>query len=182
MSQLRIYADQNLSQPHTLKTQHADISAALNQAGIRFEQWNAPHAIADAASTEEIIAAYQHQIDQFKQEGGFQSVDVIHMTPNHPQKEVLRQKFLQEHIHSEDEIRFFVKGSGLFYMHIADQVYAVRCEQNDLISVPTGIKHWFDAGLEPQFTAIRFFTTPDGWVAQYTGDTLATRFPAYVFS
>ena len=53
------------------------------------------------------------------------------------------------------------------------------CERNDLIGVPAGIRHWFDMGPAPRFTAIRLFTTPKGWVAKFTGDTIAARFPAY---
>jgi len=32
-------------------------------------------------------------------------------------------------------------------------------------------------GPAPQFTAIRFFDNPKGWVAQFTGDPIAERFP-----
>jgi len=43
--------------------------------------------------------------------------------------------------------------------------------------VPAGTKHWFDMGSAPQFTAIRFFDNPAGWVAEFTGDPIADRFP-----
>ncbi len=34
-------------------------------------------------------------------------------------------------------------------------------------------------GPSPHFTAIRLFTTPAGWVAKFTGDPIANRFPAF---
>jgi 1,2-dihydroxy-3-keto-5-methylthiopentene dioxygenase len=34
-------------------------------------------------------------------------------------------------------------------------------------------------GPTPRFTVIRLFTTPNGWVATFTGDTIAARFPAF---
>jgi len=43
--------------------------------------------------------------------------------------------------------------------------------------VPAGTKHWFDMGAEPYFCAIRFFDNPEGWVAQFSGDPIADRFP-----
>ena len=61
------------------------------------------------------------------------------------------------------ELRFFVDGRGLFYLHLGDKVYCVLCEQGDLISVPANTTHWFDMGANPRFKCIRFFTTPDGW-------------------
>src|SRR3546814_4195286 len=76
----------------------------------------------------------------------------------------MRAKFLDEHFHKEDEVRFFVAGSGLFTLHVGDRVYEIECVKDDLIAVPDGTTHWFDMGPEPSFVAIRFFTEPDGWV------------------
>jgi 1,2-dihydroxy-3-keto-5-methylthiopentene dioxygenase len=53
------------------------------------------------------------------------------------------------------------------------------CERGDLISVPAGTRHWFDMGPAPRFTAIRLFTTPAGWVANFTGEPIARGFPSF---
>jgi cupin superfamily acireductone dioxygenase involved in methionine salvage len=124
-----------------------------------------------------VIEAYQHAIDKLVAEKGYQSWDVISLRADNPQKEALRAKFLNEHTHGEDEVRFFVEGAGLFCLHIGDEVYQVLCEKNDLISVPAGTPHWFDMGSEPNFTAIRIFDNPEGWVAQFTGDAIADAYP-----
>jgi 1,2-dihydroxy-3-keto-5-methylthiopentene dioxygenase len=89
----------------------------------------------------------------------------------------MRAIFLSEHRHAEDEIRYFVEGAGLFTLRERGRVYAVRCEANDLICVPAGMRHWFDMGPRPHFTAMRFFRTPEGWVGDFTGDPIADRFP-----
>ena len=52
------------------------------------------------------------------------------------------------------------------------------CERGDLIGVPAGTRHWFDMGGAPRrFTALSCFHNPEGWVAQFTGDPIAERFP-----
>jgi 1,2-dihydroxy-3-keto-5-methylthiopentene dioxygenase len=102
---------------------------------------------------------------------------VIKLTPDNPAVPALREKFLAEHIHTEDEIRFFVHGSGHFVLHVDGKVYDAFCEAGDLISVPANIKHWFDAGEKPSFTALRVFTDTSGWVAHFTGDGISARFP-----
>jgi len=112
-------------------------------------------------------------------EKGYQSVDVISLAPDHPDRAMLRQKFLSEHTHSEDEVRFFVAGSGLFTLHIDDKIYEVKCESGDLIGVPDNTRHWFDMGPEPNFIAIRLFTNVEGWVANFTGSDIAQKFPRY---
>jgi len=177
MSRLRIFDDQKPQAPLATHTDHADIAAELKQVGVRFEQWDASQPIAPGASQDDVIAAYRTDIDRLMAEEGYQAVDVISLKPDHPDRATLRQKFLSEHTHSEDEVRFFVAGAGQFTLHINGKVYDVLCEQGDLIGVPDGTRHWFDMSEAPYFVAIRLFTNKDGWVAQFTGEDIAQRFP-----
>ncbi|MCY1339792.1 Acireductone dioxygenase [compost metagenome] len=177
MSSLTVYHESQPEQPLKLLTHVEDIAATLAEVGVRFERWAANAPIAPGASQDEVIAAYQHEIQRLKDEQGYVTVDVISLNADNPQKDELRAKFLDEHRHGEDEVRFFVAGRGLFTLHIDDHVYAVLCEKNDLISVPAGTRHWFDMGERPYFVAIRLFNNPEGWVAKFTGEDIARRFP-----
>lgn len=177
MSQLTVYAESDADNP-MLVTEDVDvIKNELGAAGIRLERWQADRELDDHADNETIIAAYQSEIDKLVAERGYQTYDVVSMNPDHPDKDDFRRKFLDEHIHSEDEVRFFVRGQGLFIIHANDRVYSMLCEKDDLISVPANTKHWFDMGPNPEFTAIRLFNNPEGWVANFTGDAIASRFP-----
>ena len=176
MSRLRIYDDSRADALATFDT-HADIARELGRVGVRFEQWQANQPIAPGASQDEVIAAYRGDIDRLMREEGYRAVDVISLKPDHPERAALRKKFLDEHTHSEDEVRFFVAGSGQFTLHIDGRVYEILCESGDLIGVPDGTRHWFDMSESPYFVAIRLFTNPEGWVASFTGDDIAQRFP-----
>jgi 1,2-dihydroxy-3-keto-5-methylthiopentene dioxygenase len=177
MSRLRIFDETQSQTPLAVYHDHAAITHELGKVGVRFEQWAASQPIAPGASQEEVIAAYRDDIQRLKDEKGYQAVDVISLAPDHPERATLRQKFLSEHTHSEDEVRFFVAGSGQFTLHIAGKVYDILCEQGDLIGVPDGTRHWFDMSESPYFVAIRLFTNKEGWVAEFTGDEIAQRFP-----
>ena len=177
MSQLTIYSDQDAKQIFVETQDVGVIQSELDQIGVQFERWHLEKDLAADADNEAIIAAYQNEINRLVEERGYQSYDVVSMNPDHPQKAEFRQKFLEEHTHNEDEIRFFVRGHGLFVLHIDDKVYAILCEKDDLISVPAQTKHWFDMGPNPEFTAIRIFDNPEGWVAKFTGETIAAQFP-----
>ncbi len=96
-----------------------------------------------------------------------------------PRRMKLRNMFLSEHTHSDFEVRYFVYGSGTFYLHIDDRVHVILCEGGDFISVPANTTHWFDMGTRPNFKAIRFFSIPDGWVATFTGSDISKRFPTH---
>ncbi len=177
MSRLRIFHQQAPDQVLFSSDNHEHIALRLASIGVRFEPWPLVHSVATGADGSTVMAAYQSHIDRLNADYGFQSMDVISMVPEHPQRAELREKFLQEHTHNEDEIRFFVAGSGLFTMHPHEQVYEVLCHAGDLIGIPAGMRHWFDMGSTPDFIAIRFFTRPDGWVGYFTGDDIADRFP-----
>ena len=178
MSRLRIFSE---DRPDTVEFNSSDasvIARKLGAVGVGFEQWPVRQ-LADDASNEEILACYRPEIEHLVAENGFQAVDVVSIQPEHPEREAMRAKFLNEHSHKEDEVRFFVRGSGLFTLHIEDKVYEILCNAQDLIRVPDGTRHWFDMGPSPYFTAIRFFTEADGWVGYFTGSDIAARFPRF---
>ena len=179
MSHLQIFPVEAQGQPlpSLASNDPALIASELAQRGIGFERWPARVDLAAEATTEQILAAYTPEIARVQNLGTYPTVDAIRLTPDHPDREALRRKFLAEHTHSEDEVRFFVEGRGLFCLHIGDEVLQVLCETGDWIRVPAGTKHWFDMGPQPHFTAIRFFDNPEGWVAQFTGDPIGGRFP-----
>lgn len=177
MSELTVYTESQPATPLFSSDDFDAISTELGKAGIHIERWSADRELAENADNETIIAAYQNEIDRLVEIGGYQSWDVVSMYPEHPDKGAFRQKFLDEHTHSEDEVRFFVRGRGLFVIHADEKVYSMLCEKDDLISVPANTKHWFDMGPNPTFTAIRLFNNPEGWVARFTGDKIAKRFP-----
>ena len=179
MSHLRVFNDNAPTQVLLARSRHHDIAAVLGEIGVEFEQWQPKHPVQPGDAPEAILAAYQVDIDRLVAERGFQSVDVVSIAPDNPNREAMRAKFLDEHAHKEDEVRFFVAGSGMFYLHVGGKVYEVLCEAGDLISVPDGATHWFDMGPAPSFVAIRFFTAPDGWVGYFTGSDIAQQFPRY---
>jgi 1,2-dihydroxy-3-keto-5-methylthiopentene dioxygenase len=179
MSRLRIFNESEPKRPVFVSEDHAVMAAKLGEIAVHFEQWEAAQPVVPGAAPEGVMAAYRDDIDRLVAEYGFKTIDVISIAPDNPKREEMRGKFLNEHFHKEDEVRFFVAGSGLFTLHVGDKVYEVKCEQGDLISVPNGTTHWFDMGPEPSFVAIRFFKEPDGWVGHFTGTDIAARFPRY---
>jgi 1,2-dihydroxy-3-keto-5-methylthiopentene dioxygenase len=178
MSALTVYQEQQPDQGINF-SEIGDIQSQLAAIGVQFERWSAQCEFASDADQETVLNAYQNSVANLKKQYGFESVDVISLKSDHPDKAVFRQKFLDEHIHEDFEVRFFVEGRGLFYLHVAGKVYAVLCEQGDLISVPANTTHWFDMGENPNFKCIRLFTTADGWVAKFTGSDIAKTFPTF---
>jgi 1,2-dihydroxy-3-keto-5-methylthiopentene dioxygenase len=96
-------------------------------------------------------------------------------------------RFRTEHTHEEDEVRFIIKGAGVFHLNPGGgPVFAIEVGPGDLIRVPSGTPHWFDLCAERRICAIRLFQNPSGWTPQYTNSGVDRDFqpvcfgPAYI--
>lgn len=172
--------------PNTVLLRSTDeptIKATLRSYGTELARWEHAPGFDPDDTIESILAAYSTKIDQMKAVGGYRLVDVVRLRPDDtdPQWPERARKarftFLDEHRHSEDEVRFFAAGRGCFYLHVDGMVCAVVCEEGDLLSVPAGTLHWFDMGERPDFVAIRFFQEEDGWIGDFTGARISSAFP-----
>jgi 1,2-dihydroxy-3-keto-5-methylthiopentene dioxygenase len=132
----------------------------------------------DLRRDDELIARYAPEASRAAGIGAYLGADVIRLSPGDIDASALRTRFLREHTHEDDEVRFFVAGSGAFFIHADGKIIAVECERGDLLFVPAGAPHWFDAGEAPDFVAIRLFTATNAWAADYTGSGIAERFHA----
>jgi 1,2-dihydroxy-3-keto-5-methylthiopentene dioxygenase len=163
-----------------------EIAAALDAVGVRYERWSADAVPPAGAPDDDVLAAFATDIERLRTEGGYVTVDVARLARAGESDDEwrakatgAREKFLAEHRHADDEVRFFVDGRGAFYLRIDGRVHVVICEKGDLLGVPAGTRHWFDMGTSPQFTALRFFREPEGWVGDFTGDDIAGQFPTF---
>jgi len=154
------------------------IRKKLAEVKIGYERWQAEKPLSPTATPEEVGEAYRASIDKIMSQG-YKTYDVVSLHPESPNAAEARKKFINEHTHGEDEVRFFVDGSGMFYIRTGSKVYMMLCTQGDFINLPAGTTHWFDMGPKPFFKAIRVFNNPEGWVGTFTGDTISERFPKY---
>jgi len=155
-----------------------DVRDYLKTRGIVHDQWSVIPSANGAADQQTVLDAYADILDPFMAAGGYATADVISVGPETKGLAELRAKFLSEHTHSEDEVRFFVDGKGLFWFNPGDgnPVFALLCQAGDLLSVPAEACHWFDLGDNPRVKAIRIFTDAAGWVAHYTGSGIDERY------
>lgn len=147
----------------------AEIAAFLSTHGIDYERWTPARAVGQAASADELLAAYANEVDALKQRGGYVTADVIDVRPDTPNLDAMLARFNREHWHEEDEVRFIIEGRGLFHIHPPKgPVFAIEVEPGDLIRVPQGTHHWFDLCADRRIRAIRLFKEMAGWTPRYT--------------
>lgn len=133
---------------------------------ISTETLRAEGVLYDALPTDE--PAYRAPIDALRTERGYVAEDVVALSPDTPNLDAICAKFLDEHSHTEDEVRFVLEGAGIFDIRSRDDRYMrVTVEAGDLIVVPEGRHHRFMLTEARHIRCVRLFKDPSGWVAHY---------------
>jgi 1,2-dihydroxy-3-keto-5-methylthiopentene dioxygenase len=146
----------------------AEVRAALRGLSIDYERWDLSRVEADAPA-DAVLAAYAEEIDAMKQRGGYVTADVINVNPETPGLDTMLARFDKEHTHSEDEVRFILAGSGIFFLNLDGKVVSVEVHPGDMLRVPRGTTHWFTLCADKRIRAIRWFQDTTGWTPHYTG-------------
>ncbi|HJN10082.1 MAG: acireductone dioxygenase [Pirellulaceae bacterium] len=160
-------------------TDPQEMSAFLTSFGVWYDKWDVDGRVGSEAPNEEILAAFAPEIERLKEKGGYVTADVINVTSETPGLDAMLAKFSQEHTHREDEIRFTVKGRGIFHINPKDgPVFGVLVEPGDLINVPAKIQHWFNLCDECEIRCIRLFKDPAGWAPEYVDQPIHDKYTA----
>ncbi len=116
-------------------------------------------------------AAYQPAVAALKAERGYVAEDVVALSPETPNLDAICDKFKDEHLHQEDEVRFVLDGAGVFEIRARDERWMqITVERGDLIVVPEGRYHRFFLTAARSIRCVRLFKDPSGWVPHYRAD------------
>jgi 1,2-dihydroxy-3-keto-5-methylthiopentene dioxygenase len=114
---------------------------------------------------------YRSALDRVKAEHGYVEEDVIALSPATPNLDAICAKFVDEHHHDDDEVRFVLEGEGIFDIRSrADEWMRIVVEPGDLIVVPKDRHHRFLLTDSRSIRCIRLFKDTSGWVPHYRGE------------
>jgi 1,2-dihydroxy-3-keto-5-methylthiopentene dioxygenase len=141
---------------HWLDRDEAISPSQLNEQGVYYVQ----------LSTDEV--AYQAPVDALKAERGYIEQDLIALRPDTPNLDAICAKFVDEHFHDDDEVRFVLEGEGIFDIRSRDDRWMrVAVEPGDLIVVPKDRHHRFLLTDAKTIRCVRLFRDMSGWVPHY---------------
>lgn len=170
----------------TTYTQMVDIARELSPLNIQLNTWtigNNPeikHLLAkDALSDEEkeqVLQALDGYFEQLKTSLGYQSRDLIVLHPEVPNLNTLLAKFDSCHYHRDAEVRYIVAGEGIFgFVRPDGSQVELTVQPEEFINVPENTEHWFYLTSTQRIKAVRYFTTMEGWVPEYTSQEIRFR-------
>lgn len=176
MSSLTVYPQSSPTQPNKLLTHVEDIASTLAAVGVQFSQIPVQQPVTAGIASDELIASNRLQIDQLMSAHGYASVEVLSLCDERGEGSELVRRLRHEQVCQSPYLHYCLAGRGLLALHIGEYVYSLLCEKNDLVLVPTGIAHWFDAGEHPRFAVLRLFDSPQVPVFDRVEGGFATAF------
>jgi 1,2-dihydroxy-3-keto-5-methylthiopentene dioxygenase len=96
---------------------------------------------------------------------GYSYEDMVTVSPDTMAGfEAKLKAFYEEHIHTDEEIRYVLAGSGFFDVRdLEDRWVRVACRRGDMIVLPEGIYHRFTLDEANYVQALRLFVGEPVW-------------------
>ena len=163
----------------TTYTKLDDIARELAPLNIGFSFWTvgddpeihrllAKDALNDEEK-EQVLQALDGYFEELKQTAGYQSRDLIVLHPDVPNLDTLLSKFDKCHYHTDNEVRYIVAGEGIFgFVRPDGSQVELTVQAQEYINVPANTQHWFYLTSSRRVKAVRYFTSTEGWVPEYT--------------
>ena len=116
-------------------------------------------------------AAHQPALDALRASRGYVAQDEVALDEGTPNLDAVIAKFVDEHFHDEDEVRFVLEGEGVFDIRSRDDRWMrVKVTPGDLIVVPARRYHRFELTAARTIRCVRLFQDSSGWVPHYRAD------------
>lgn len=106
------------------------------------------------------------QLSEIRKSRSYDYEDQVICSPDKlPNYDEMIKKFFEEHIHSDDETRFVLDGSGYFDIREpkTDKWIRIEVVKDDMISLPAGLYHRFTLDTKNYIKANRYFSGTPCW-------------------
>lgn len=175
----------------TIYTQVSDIQQELDPLNIQINSWpigsdtklNALLA-EDMLSSEEkatVLKGLDKYFQELAKTAGYKERDLIVLHSSVPNLDAMLSKFDKTHTHADPEVRYIIAGEGIFgFVRPDGSQVELTVQPEDYINVPSGVEHWFYLTSSRQIKAIRYFTTTEGWVPDYTDTQIRLSRPSVI--
>ncbi|MCW7508557.1 cupin domain-containing protein [Leptospira levettii] len=155
------------------------VKAFLTQKGLVYESYKTPESLdlilgqkgLSDAEKEEILSGLEYRFDQLKKEHGYKANDLVVLHDEVPGINDVLAKFDKLHIHTDEEVRYIIDGSGIFGFIIDGERFEVHVGKGDFISIPANTNHWFTLDKNLRIKAVRYFKDNSGWTPVYVDES-----------
>ncbi|MCC5638504.1 acireductone dioxygenase [Nostoc sp. CHAB 5844] len=120
------------------------------------------------------IVELHNSVFEFIQQENDSWCDLLNVHPGVPNLQMLLDTYSRYHTHTAAEPLYVLAGEMIFgFVRLDGSQVQLLVQSQDYISIPTGVEHWCSLTASLSFKAVRYFTSADGWVPNYTGTQLS---------
>ena len=168
----------------TIKVNLDEIVGELAPLGIHLKHYDPgtslifPHLLEQDVLTDtdkhQIIELHNGVFECLLQENGYLWSDLLNLHPGSANLQNLIATYSRYHHHTAPEALYVLAGEMIFgfVKPDGDQVQLL-IQSQDYIHIPAGVEHWCSPSALLHFKAIRYFTSVEGWVPNYTGTQMS---------
>ncbi len=170
----------------TTYTQLSDIQRELTPLNIQINTWKigsdtklnallAQDMLSDGEKVT-VLKGLDKYFEELATTAGYKERDLIVLHSSVPKLDAMLSKFDKTHTHADPEVRYIIAGEGIFgFVRPDGSQVELTVQPEDYINVPSGVEHWFYLTSSRSIKAVRYFTTTEGWVPDYTDTEIRLR-------
>ncbi|GBF49609.1 ARD family protein [Leptospira ryugenii] len=155
------------------------IRTFLQEKGLDYESFSTPEGISpllgqkglNDAEKEEVLSSLEYRFEDLKKKYGYKARDLVVLHDEVPGIDEVLAKFDKLHIHTDEEVRYIIDGSGIFGFIIGGEKFEVHVSKGDFLSIPANTNHWFTLDEKKRIKAVRYFKDNSGWVPVYVDES-----------
>jgi 1,2-dihydroxy-3-keto-5-methylthiopentene dioxygenase len=163
----------------TLESDLVEISRRLSPLGINLKHYDPgtsiflPDLISQEILTNQekdyILEIHNSLFEFLKQEGNYLWSDLLTLHPGLSQLQMLVNTYNRYHIHTAPESLYILAGEMIFgFVYPDGNQVQLLVRSQDFIHIPAKVEHWSSPAASLHCKAVRYFTTVEGWIPQYT--------------
>ena len=123
---------------------------------------------------EYIVESHNSVFEFLQRENAALWCDLLNVHPGIPNLQMLIHTYSRYHTHTASEPLYVLAGEMIFgFVKPDGSRLQLLVQPQDYISIPVGVEHWCSLSASLNFKAVRYFTSVEGWVPNYTGTQLS---------
>ena len=123
---------------------------------------------------QQIIELHHGVFEFIQQENGYLWSDLLNLHPGSPNIQHLIATYSRYHHHTAPEALYLLAGEMIFgFVKPDGKQVQLLVQSQDYIHIRAGVEHWCSPTALLHCKAVRYFTTVEGWVPNYTETQLS---------
>ncbi|TAE58978.1 MAG: acireductone dioxygenase [Nostocales cyanobacterium] len=117
-----------------------------------------------------IVEIHNSVFEFLQQENSYLWSDLLNIHPGVANLETWIATYSRYHTHHAAEAVYLLAGEMIYgFVKPDGSQVQLLIQSQDYLHIPAGVEHWCSPSASLHFKVIRYFTTIEGWIPNYTG-------------